>query len=80
MSAEHVPGNGLLTPGIAEGGTSKHKASMTSRKSTDKKSPPSSHTLGGSPGSMNGSDRSPGDSTENAATAPTAKPKRVRTG
>jgi Fungal Zn(2)-Cys(6) binuclear cluster domain/Fungal specific transcription factor domain len=80
MTAEqlrHDPGNGLLTPGVVGGRAAKQKTQHTSRKGSAKKSPSSSHTVGESPPSMNGSDKSPGG----AEVAPTVvKPKRVRTG
>jgi Fungal Zn(2)-Cys(6) binuclear cluster domain/Fungal specific transcription factor domain len=81
MSAEqsqHVLDDGLLTPGVVDGRAAKQKSKSASRKSSAKKSPASSQTLGESPTSMNGEEKSPGDGTEAAATV--AKPKRVRTG
>jgi hypothetical protein len=81
MTAEQprpAPGNGLLTPGVVDGRTAKHKSKAASRKSSGKKSPGSSHTVGESPNSMNGSEKSPGGNNE--AVPAVAKPKRVRTG
>lgn len=80
MTAEgsHAQGNGLLTPDITDGRVVKQKSKSTSRRSSAKKSPSSAHTVGESPPSMNGEEKSPGDGIEVATTI--AKPKRVRTG
>ena len=81
MTAEqsrHAADTGLLTPGVVDGRVGSQKLKSATRKSSAKKSPSSSNTIGESPTSMHGSDKSPGDGAEAASAV--AKPKRVRTG